>query len=314
MGIFADLYAKGVAGKLPTCTESEWQADPLKRGCYVLDSAPGMMRLPDDNGVQPGSLRIPVKVGDGGTAAPGSMGGSALPNIKGMIKRLSATLAPLVNDVAVVDGAFSIGEREADVTPPTQVPGVATAATGRPLIFSAHDSNRIYDDNAQEIQPNRQVGCWTVRYATKATNGGSIDALALATQIAAGDAINAAAILAVGRRIDFAVVPLDGTPAVNTGQMVDNPFGNDTPVHVEIQIFHATLNEWITMIWQSLSATNVSGARAMYVEGKGIRVRFALNRFMDTSVITGFTEGPTPAQPVYTTPSPCRLLIWKVTA
>lgn len=313
-GIFADLYAKGVAGKLPTCTESEWQADPLKRGCYVLDSAPGMMRLPDDNGVQPGSLRIPVKVGDGGTAAPGSMGGSALPNIKGMIKRLSATLAPLVNDVAVVDGAFSIGEREADVTPPTQVPGVATAATGRPLIFSAHDSNRIYDDNAQEIQPNRQVGCWTVRYATKATNGGSIDALTLATAIHDGDAVNAAAILAVNRRIDFAVVPLDGTPAVNTGQMVDNPFGNDTPVHVEAQIFHATLQEWITMEWQYNGASAISGARAMYVEGKGIRVRFALNWFLNTSVVSGYTETPTPVIPVYNTPSPCRLLVWKVTA
>lgn len=313
-GIFADLYAKGVAGKLPTCTESEWQADPLKRGCYVLDSAPGMMRLPDDNGVQPGSLRIPVKVGDGGTAAPGSMGGSALPNIKGMIKRLSATLAPLVNDVAVVNGAFSIGEREADVTPPTQVPGVATAATGRPLIFSAHDSNRIYDDNAQEIQPNRQVGCWTVRYATKATNGGSIDALTLATQIAAGDAELLAKIIATNSRIDFAVIALDGTPAMNTGQLIENPFGNNTPVFCDVQAFRADTQKWVTLQWQYFSSTSIAGARCIYSEGEGLIFRIAQHRLMDTSVVSGYTNGPTPVVATYATPSPIRIFVWKITA
>ncbi|MEX3022532.1 hypothetical protein AB4K05_23415 [Kluyvera sp. STS39-E] len=107
-GIFADLYAKALAGKLPTCTEAEWQADPLNRGCYVLTSSPGKMRLPDDNGVQPGSLKIPVKVGDSGDIAKaGKMGASALPNIKGTFYRTD-TNAALARTSSVVDGAFEL--------------------------------------------------------------------------------------------------------------------------------------------------------------------------------------------------------------
>ncbi|WP_238582629.1 hypothetical protein [Trabulsiella odontotermitis] len=164
-GIFADLYARAVAGKLPTCTEAEWQADPLKRGCYVPGSSPGKMRLPDDNGVQPGSLRIPVKVGDtGDISLAGTMAGSALPNIKGTISRNSSVNTngtALMRSDGTVDGAFELLPREA-TTPASSVPGTTAVATGVPLGFNARLYDDMYQDGVTEIQPNRQYGCWAV--------------------------------------------------------------------------------------------------------------------------------------------------------
>ncbi|VFS89174.1 HNH endonuclease [Kluyvera cryocrescens] len=81
----ADLYADVAAGNRPTTDEATWQADPTKRNCYVLNSAPGKMRLPDRNGVQPGSIKAPVMRGDGGTLTAGSVQKGGVPNIAGRI-------------------------------------------------------------------------------------------------------------------------------------------------------------------------------------------------------------------------------------
>lgn len=312
-GVFAELYAKALAGKLPTCTEAEWQADPLNRGCYVLESSPGKMRLPDDNGVQPGSLKIPVKVGDGGDGSnSGKMGASELPNIKGTVYRNMSTAAAIRND-GVVDGAFKLGDREG-TSPPANVLSTGAATTGVPLLFEAGLSNEMYKDGVTEVRANRHMGCWTVRYAAKATNGGSIDALALATQIAAGDAELLAKIIATNARIDFAVIALDGTPAMNTGQLIENPFGNNTPVFCDVQAFRADTQKWVTLQWQYFSSSNIAGARCIYSEGEGLIFRIAQHRLMDTSVVSGYTNGPTPVVVTYATPSPIRIFVWKITA
>ncbi|WP_368300664.1 hypothetical protein [Kluyvera sichuanensis] len=312
-GIFADLYAKALAGKLPTCTEAEWQADPLNRGCYVLESSPGKMRLPDDNGVQPGSLKIPVKVGDGGDAANcGKMGDSALPNITGEVERFYSTTGMLTTS-SIYKGAIKAGDR-ADTGAPTQSMNVGSSNVGVPLIFDASLDEAMYQDGVTEVRPNRHMGCWTVRYAAKATNGGSIDALALATQIAAGDAELLAKIIATNSRIDFAVIALDGTPAMNTGQLIENPFGNNTPVFCDVQAFRADTQKWVTLQWQYFSSTNIAGARCIYSEGEGLIFRIAQHRLMDTSVVSGYTNGPTPVVVTYATPSPIRIFVWKITA
>lgn len=312
-GIFADLYAKALAGKLPTCTEAEWQADPLNRGCYVLESSPGKMRLPDDNGVQPGSLKIPVKVGDGGDSSnSGKMGASELPNIKATMYRNASATAAIRSD-GVVDGAFKLGERE-PASPPASVLSTQTGTNGVPLLFEAGLSNEMYKDGVTEVRVNRHMGCWTVRYAAKATNGGSIDALALATQIAAGDAELLAKIIATNARIDFAVIALDGTPAMNTGQLIENPFGNNTPVFCDVQAFRADTQKWVTLQWQYFSSSNIAGARCIYSEGEGLIFRIAQHRLMDTSVVSGYTNGPTPVVVTYATPSPIRIFVWKITA
>ncbi|MFP3096823.1 hypothetical protein [Kluyvera sichuanensis] len=308
-GIFADLYAKALAGKLPTCTEAEWQADPLNRGCYVLESSPGKMRLPDDNGVQPGSLKIPVKVGDGGDATnSGKMGASALPNIKGTIYRNASATAAIRSD-GVVDGAFELGERE-QASPPASVLSTQTGTNGVPLLFEARLSNEMYKDGVTEVRPNRHIGCWTVRYAAKATNGGSIDALVLATAIAAGDAELLAKIIATNARIDYALISPETNPALGSRTVFENPFGNNTPVICVCEIFHATLQKWTTTPW-IYSSPNSYGIISSYSQGEGIVMTCGKAAFVTISLNCGANQEFTTN---YTTVSPVRIHVWKITA
>lgn len=310
-GIFAELYAKALAGKLPTCTEAEWQADPLNRGCYVLESSPGKMRLPDDNGVQPGSLRIPVKVGDSGLdARAGKMAGSALPNIRGVI--LGSTRRGVYDfDTDDVSGAI---EREALAN--GIVAQSTTAASVRyQLKFNANADEPIYQDGVTEIRPNRQYGCWTVRYAAKATNGGSIDALALATAITAGDAELLAKIIATNARVDYAMLDF-GTMAKNERKVIANPFGDNTPVEVVAEVQLTTTVgtgglKWANSGW-IYTTSGGYGVLASYVEGEGIVVQ--VGSFSMTNIPANTGSALQVTATTATTGLPVRVHVRKITA
>ncbi len=281
-GIFADLYAKALAGKLPTCTEAEWQADPLKRGCYVLESSPGKMRLPDDNGVQPGSLKIPVKVGDGGDATTaGTMGESELPNLKHTTKGYA--ILGLLSENSDPDALIQVKRGTVNNYGST----VASATYGADMDIDASRYNPIYKDGVTEVRTNRQHGCWTVRYAAKATNGGSIDALVLATAIAAGDADLLAKIIATNARIDYAMLDF-GTMALSQRKVIDNPFGVNQPVEVIAETQRVDLTGgpvWANSGW--IYANGGYGVLASYVEGQGIVVQCGNVSMGNTSTQTG---------------------------
>ncbi|WNN70329.1 hypothetical protein RIN60_14725 [Kluyvera cryocrescens] len=304
-GIFADLYAKALAGKLPTCTEAEWQADPLNRGCYVLESSPGKMRLPDDNGVQPGSLKIPVHVGDGGdSSVNGKIGASALPNITGVI--LGSTRRGVYDfDTDDVSGAI---EREA-LANGIVATSTTSASVRYQLKFNANSSNKMYQDGVTEVRANRMQGCWTVRFAAKATNGGSIDALALASAIAAGDAELLAKIIATNNRIDYALIAPEAEMVKNTRALYENPFGNDVPVICLAEFYHPTLAKWVSSscVWTASNAGY--GLRAAYAAGEGISL---------SAMPTGFAlanngNGASQAVPAnYTANALVRIHVWKV--
>lgn len=304
-GIFADLYAKALAGKLPTCTEAEWQADPLKRGCYVLESSPGKMRLPDDNGVQPGSLKIPVKVGDGGLVAnDGQMGKSALPTFKSTFGAKSALSDTTGSDTGGFTRAAANRTTAPNLSNASGASGDGTVVTFDPGLVSA-----VYQEGVTEIRPNRQQGCWTVRYAAKATNGGSIDALALATAIAAGDAELLAKIIATNARIDYALISPETNPALGSRTVFENPFGNNTPVICVCEIFHATLQKWTTTPW-IYSSPNSYGMISSYSQGEGIVMTCGKAAFVAISLNCGASQEFTTN---YTTVSPVRIHVWKIT-
>ena len=309
-GIFADLYAKGVAGKLPTCTEAEWQADPLKRGCYVLESSPGKMRLPDDNGVQPGSLKIPVKVGDGGDSTKsGLIGSSALPNVKGVMMGSDSGRKVLDSDLMEMTPPFYKVKQYSTGVVWTST--VSSAFTCFQLGIDYSLLNSVYKNGVTQIEPTRTKGCWTVRYAAKATNGGSIDALALATAIAAGDTELLAKIIATNARIDYAVISPEGTYTVNTRTMYENPFGNDTPVICIAEFFHATLQKWISTVYTWTGSNASYGLQAAFQEGEGISVVSGQTGFG----ISASGNGASAALPAnYATASPIRIKVWKITA
>ena len=304
-GIFADLYAKALAGKLPTCTEAEWQADPLKRGCYVLESSPGKMRLPDDNGVQPGSLKIPVKVGDGGLVAnDGQMGKSALPTFKSTFGAKSALSDTTGSDT----GGFTRAAANC-TTAPNLSNASGTSGDGTVVTFDPGLVSAVYQEGVTEIRPNRQQGCWTVRYAAKATNGGSIDALALATAIAAGDAELLAKIIATNARIDYALISPETNPALGSRTVFENPFGNNTPVICVCEIFHATLQKCTTTP-SIYSGPNSYGMVSSYPQGEGIVMTCGKAAFVAISLNCGASQEFTTN---YTTVSPVRIHVWKIT-
>ncbi|HDG1683999.1 TPA: hypothetical protein PFE14_004504 [Kluyvera ascorbata] len=312
-GIFADLYAKGVAGKLPTCTEIEWQADPLKRGCYVLESSPGKMRLPDDNGVQPGSLKIPVKVGDGGDVAKsGMMGESAIPNFTAS---WGATPGGGTINWGFVNNIRLEGAMKATRGQGSSISSVATAQSNDYLLSFTVDpsvSSSVYKNNITQIEPNRTKGCWTVRYATKATNGGSIDALALATAIADGDAALSARIIAMNARVDYALLDF-GTMALSERKVIANPFGNNQPVIVKAEVLRTDLSplpqpRWGETGW--IYASNGYGVLGSYMEGEGIVVQCGGASMANTSTQTGSPHQITATTQM--TNLPVRVHVWKI--
>lgn len=312
-GIFADLYAKGVAGKLPTCTEIEWQADPLKRGCYVLESSPGKMRLPDDNGVQPGSLKIPVKVGDGGDVAKsGMMGESAIPNFTAS---WGATPGGGTINWGFVNNIRLEGAMKATRGQGSSISSVATAQSNDYLLSFTVDpsiSSSVYKNNVTQVEPNRTKGCWTVRYATKATNGGSIDALALATAIADGDAALSARIIAMNARVDYALLDF-GTMALSERKVIANPFGNNQPVIVKAEVLRTDSSplpqpRWGETGW--IYASNGYGVLGSYMEGEGIVVQCGGASMANTSTQTGSPHQITATTQM--TNLPVRVHVWKI--
>ncbi|HGH3373796.1 TPA: hypothetical protein ACJIK4_003316 [Kluyvera cryocrescens] len=296
-GIYADLYAKAAAGKLPTCTETEWQANPLNRGCYVLTSSPGKMRIPDDNGVQAGSLKIPVHVGDGGDSANnGKMGKSALPNVVTEIYGYSVLGSLSPNAAGNTDGNNTKDTNALNLKRNTQPGGVtnygtntADATYGSNLELNLKRGNAMYQDGITEIRPNRVQGCWTVRIAAKATNGGSIDALALATAIASGDADLLAKIIKTNSRIDYAMLDF-GAMSRSERKVLNNPFGNSTPVEVVAEAYRNNTSgvaQWADEGWIFNPQTGSYGAKAGYLEGVGIVVQCGAVEIGNSSVNTG---------------------------
>lgn len=271
------------------------------------------MRLPDDNGVQPGSLKIPVHVGDGGNSANnGKMGASALPNIKGTYARQHSTAALARND-SIVDGAFEILPKET-TTPPTQVPTTGNYADARPLGFNAKLYDPMYQDGVTEVRANRMQGCWTVRYAAKATNGGSIDALALATAISAGDAELLAKIITTNARIDYAMIAPETNPTLGSRTIYDNPFGSNTPVFCVAEFYQSNLSEWINTGQTYASSTSQWGLRAGYAEGKGIVLIIGNTGLNIGGLTVAGNFGTNTFTANYTTASPVRIHVWKITA
>lgn len=310
-GPFADLYADVAAGNRPTCTEAEWQADPTKRNCYVLNSSTGKMRLPDRNGVQTGSIKAPVMRGDSGTLTAGSVQKGGVPNVAGAFNGTSSTTNPIYAD-ALVTPPFKVLPRL-----PTSMP-LAPAArddavAGRPLGIDLSTSSDAYVPGLTEVRANSIVGCYVIRYAGRAQNAGSLDAMTLSARMESINTDLLAKSVATNARIGYAIISISGTPALGSGQVLANPFGNNTPVICEVQAFHSTLNKWITIEWQWFADAKISGVRCFYSEGEGLIFKMAPNSVVERSDVSGFTTGSTSTAGI-STPTSIRVHVRKVTA
>lgn len=66
------LLAAIQSGEVPSCSDSDWLADPLKRNNYTLGDGSTTIRLPDRNGKYSGTVGVGFACGDGSKSpAPG---------------------------------------------------------------------------------------------------------------------------------------------------------------------------------------------------------------------------------------------------
>lgn len=306
VGPFADLYADVAAGNRPTCTEAEWQADPTKRNCYVLNSSTGKMRLPDRNGVQPGSIAAPVMRGDGGTLVAGSMQKTAIPNATGQMLRPTGSSAIFSAD-GIATGVFKKGARET-VSPPTYFMA-GNSGAGYPLDIDLSLASDVYQNGVTEARMNSAVGCFVIRYAGRAQNAGSLDAMTLSARMESINTDLLAKSVATNARIGYTLLSVPN-PALGSRTVLANPFGNGTPVWCMVEIFHATLQKWVTTPLTYASGT--LGTSAWYAEGEGIILKCGY-----VAYVQGGTTSTASSQDIsadYKTPSPVRIHVFKVTA
>lgn len=113
-------------------------------------------------------------------------------------------------------------------------------------------------------------------------------------------------------RIGYALVTTTTNLALNSRMVLANPFGNTVPVFVFCEIFHATLNKWVTTPWISSGSTAATyGTLVAYAEGEGLVLRSAPQAFVASAGVSGTSQESTGN---YATPSPIRIHVFKVQA
>ena len=300
-GPFADLYADVAAGNRPTCTEAEWQADPTKRGCYVLNSSTGKMRLPDRNGVQSGSIKAPVMRGDGGYLVDGTVQRSGVPNMAGEV---TAT------------ANYGLTEVGSKVTPPFKVGannlngfnGNGGSTTARSLIIDLSTASDVYTTGLTEARMNSLTGCFVIRYSGRAQNAGSLDAMTLSARMESINTDLLAKNVATNARVGYVLLAPSAQISVGQRLVLENPFGNSTPVIVQAELLSGNL--WFNPAWLYHPNTGGYGINASYSAGEGIVVQSGSYRLNTGGMNSGGGGGTVTEQ----TTGTYRVHVWKVTA
>lgn len=145
------------AQMLSPISDSDWLANPLKRGRYSLGNGTTTFRVPDRNGVQSGSIYGLFARGDGGQSSiNGEIYESGAPNIVFTSPHTMVTLASAAGQVAT-DGALQS-------TTSSNTP--APVGSGGRYIQTNFDASRcssIYGRTVSELRPNNFIGVWVIR-------------------------------------------------------------------------------------------------------------------------------------------------------
>lgn len=145
------------AQMLSPISDSEWLADPLKRGKYSSGNGSTTFRIPDRNGVQSGSIYGLFARGDGGQSSiNGVIYESGAPNIVFRSPHTMVTLASAAGQVAT-DGAL-----QSTTSSDTPAP-VGSGGRYIQTNFDASRCSSIYGRTVTEIRPNNFIGVWVIR-------------------------------------------------------------------------------------------------------------------------------------------------------
>lgn len=178
---YPDAWAAIQAGKVPVVSDADWLADPLKRGSFTAGDGVTTFRIPDYNGKYAGSIGRTFFGGDGLNAASanGLIQGDAIREMSGEF-----FVAPYSDgsSTPIVGNASGVFRTLKQAVGSVLVSGLSFSGSfwQTRIAFRASDSVPIAADN----RPVNVTGCWAVKLFGAVQNAGSVDAAALATQLA----------------------------------------------------------------------------------------------------------------------------------
>lgn len=315
--VYPDAFAAIQAGLVPVCTDAEWVADPGKRGCFTLGDGSTTFRIPDYNGVQPGSYG-PVYFG-GGSAASGAILRDRIQNITagGLYGGVGTGRGALAADVANLSGALK----------KTRLPdgAVTQNASGNYERYEIGIDASLVARTGDTTRPITAEGCMAIKLFGAVQNAGSADAAALATAVAE----LAARVSVLEQRKHTTLIPVtfpSGAPhdkhetivsqlpanvEANRRYVLPNPFGVNTRVSAVLELY--VNGRWAEPKMDGLSGSGIAayGAYATYVQGEGIVIQTGSTAVLVVSNQTGGGHGYTGAS---LTSAPCRVFVCKLEA
>lgn len=303
--MYPDAFAAIQAGLVPVCTDAEWLADPAKRGCFTLGDGSTTFRVPDYNGMQPGSYG-PVYLGGGG-AAGGVILRDRLQNIAGSIG---------LDARGGIFGATPTGAFK---------PGAArnTATSGVGSVTGVDFDASLVARTGDTTRPITVEGCLAIKLFGALQNACSADASALATAVADLSArmlvvegrvatleqrkstclVNATG---TGAPHETVVAQLPANIAINSRYVLPNPFGNNTPVICWAEVF-------ANGVWSNagcIYSGGGCGTGASYVQGVGVVIQTGGIAIITSSNNSGGGHGIN----TNVVSAPCRVFVRKLEA
>lgn len=193
-----------------------------------------------------------------------------------------------------------------------QVKSEAAQKAAEQAAATVHPENLLHkDQNLDDLTDKSTARSHLDVYSKAETDAKAGDALTLATRIESVNSDLQAKNIATNARIGYALLSVPN-PALGSRTVLTNPFGNNVPVFCLTEIFHATLNRWITTPNTYNATADVSyGIVSSYSEGEGIVVKCGNNSFVAASQRSLSSQE---FSNNYTTPSSVRIHVWKVTA
>ena len=317
--LYPDALAAIQAGLVPVCTEAEWLADPAKRGCFTLGDGTTTFRVPDYNGMQPGSYG-PVYLGGGNTAG-GAVLRDRIQDLAGEFELIGTTTSGASWGVGIPDPT-AVGVFAHDGVNLSHQVGSHTANSSLTSKRTRFDASRVAR-TGDTTRPITAEGCLAIKLFGAVQNAGSADAAALATAVAdlaARMSVVEGKVATLEQRKSTCLVNATGTGAphetvatqlpaniaINSRYVIPNPFGNNTPVICWAEVFANGV--WSNAGW--IYSAGGYGTEASYVQGVGVVIQTGGTAIATLSNNSGGGHGIN----TNVVSAPCRVFVRKLEA
>lgn len=287
------------------CTEAEWQADPYKRVTHWslgdgTETSGSWMRPPDKNGVQPGN--VGAFYGAGSNPVEGKTGTAVIDAMRN-----------LIGEFWTVYGGDSPGALFEKKRDGVGIPLSGTTNSHGSIGFDASralPAGTTTDPITGEFRPRTWYGIWIIRMYGRVTSNGEVTVQGLLNQLD----LAKARIAQLESDSDFTIIyPNGGSAAapsqvsINSRYVLANPFpGFSVICQAEVLIGERWyVSGWYTDV--SAGSGRSYGVRASY-DGTELVVQTGR---IATATSGSFSGGTYTGNDV-TSPTPCRVKVWKL--